>query len=50
MPNQSFRHYPQNRNGDVITYRNQKTGKLDVIIKSYQEAKITNLMLCWWNR
>lgn len=43
MPKQSFRHYPQrNRNGDVITYRNPKTGKLDVIIKGYQEAKITN--------
>ena len=43
MPKQSFRHYPQrNRNGDVITYRNSRTGKLDVIIKGYQEAKVTN--------
>lgn len=43
LPKQSFRHYVQrNKQGDVITFRNAKTGKLDVILKGYQEAKITN--------
>ena len=43
MAKQSFRHYAQrNKNGDVVTYRNKITGKLDVLIKGYQDAKITN--------
>lgn len=38
---QSFRYMAQrDRNGDVITYTNDRTGKRDVIIKGYQDADI----------
>jgi len=43
MAKQSDRNMVQRtKNGDVFTYRNKKTGKLDVIQRHYQPAKITN--------
>lgn len=43
IPKQSDRNMVQRQsNGDVFTYTNRKTGKLDVIQRHYQPAKIKN--------